>query len=387
MFLQFAVWGCWLVTMGTYLLRNLEFTGIEVGMIYATNSIAATITPIIMGVIADKFFSGERLMAVLHILGGCCMLAVYNTTEFWPCYFFMLAYNLCYVPTFSLSTSICFFHLKDPSKEFPPIRVWGTVAWILVSFLLSWLAIEEKATPLLIAGVVSIIYGLYNFTLPHTPPQPGLSWSNLKGDDVRSLFRDRALLVLITSLTLICVPAAYYYTFLNSFLNEVGVEFAAAKMSLGQIVEIVIVLAMPWFFVRFKLRTILLIGLSVWGLRYFAFSIGRPDYHSYLIYGGILVQGFAFAFTTLAAQLYVNSRVPAYLRSTAQGMIAFCTLGIGAFVGSAIAGQQVAKYSVGADQHDWGSIFWWPALFGCAVALFFFWRFPARTRMVYAKEE
>lgn len=381
MFLQFFVWGSWMVTLGTYLLQNLHFSGLEVGMIYATNSIAATVTPVLMGVLADKYFSGDRVMVVLHLLGGACLIAVYFTTSFWPFYLLMLAYNFCYVPTFSLSTSLCFHHLKNPSRDFPRIRVWGTIAWIVASVLISWLALEKEATPLLIAGVSSIVYGCYNFTLPHTPPQPGLNWANLRGDDVRSLFKDRALLTMIGALTVICIPSAYYYAFLNSFLTEVGVSNPAATMSLGQLVEIVTVLGMPWFFSHLRLRTILLIGFLVWGLRYFAFSVGRPGHYDSLIYIAIMVQGFAFAFTTLAAQLYVNSRVPAYLRSTAQGMIAFCTLGIGAFLGSWIAGAQVADYTLSPGEHDWQVIFLVPAIVGCLVAGVFYWRYPKGARI------
>ncbi|MEL6669992.1 MAG: MFS transporter [Bacteroidota bacterium] len=381
MFLQFFVWGSWMVTLGTYLLQNLHFSGLEVGMIYATNSIAATVTPVLMGVLADKYFSGDRVMVVLHLLGGACLIAVYFTTSFWPFYGLMLAYNFCYVPTFSLSTSLCFYHLKNPSRDFPRIRVWGTIAWVVASVLISWLAIETEATPLLIAGIGSIVYGIYNLSLPHTPPQPGLNWASLRGDDVRSLLKDRALLTMIGALTVICIPSAYYYAFLNSFLTEVGVGNPAATMSLGQVVEIVTVLGMPWFFSNLRLRNILFIGFSVWGLRYFAFSVGRPDHFQSLIYIAIMVQGFAFAFTTLAAQLYVNSRVPPYLRSTAQGVIAFCTLGIGAFIGSWIAGAEVARHTLSPGTHDWGSIFIVPAVVGCIVALIFYLRYPKQAKI------
>ena len=157
MFLQFFVWGSWMVTLGTYLLQNLHFSGLEIGMIYATNSIAATITPVLMGVLADKYFRGDRIMVVLHLLGGGCLIAVYFTTSFWPFYGLMLAYIFCYVPTFSLSTSLCFYHLKNPSRDNPRIRVWNTIAWVVASVLISWLAIETEATPLLIAGIGSII--------------------------------------------------------------------------------------------------------------------------------------------------------------------------------------------------------------------------------------
>lgn len=377
MFFQFFVWGTWLITLGTYMLQNLKFSGPQVGMVYATNAIAATITPPLMGIVADKLMASNRLLVILHFLGGLCLLLAFSSTTFWWFYGSMLAYNLCYVPTFSLSNSLCFHHLDRPSQEFPAIRVWGTIAWVVTSVLLSWLALEDQATPLLIGGVVSIIYAVFNLGLPHTPPNPGFSLASLKGDDVQALLRDRSLIVLVISLTLICLPTAFYYSFLNPFLNEVGVVGAAAKMSIGQVVEVFVVLAMPWFFKKLRLRTIIFWGLAVWGLRYFVFAGARPGTPSvWLLYLAIAIQGIAFAWVTLAAQLYIDSRVPTFLRATAQGIIAFSSLGLGAFLGSWLAGEVVGRYTLATGHHAWDIIFLFPAVIGCIVAIGFGLFFP-----------
>ncbi|NJO86962.1 MAG: nucleoside permease [Lewinella sp.] len=381
MFFQFFVWGTWLITLGTYLLENLHFSGRQVGLIYATNAIAATVSPPVVGLLADKLFSANRLLVILHILGGCCLLCAYQSHSFGWFFASMLGYNLCYVPTFSLSTALCFHHLPDPNRQYPPIRVWGTIAWIFTSVIISVLALEAQATPLLIGGLTSILFGIHNLNLPATPPQPGLNWADLKGEEVQRLLRDRSLIVLIVCEVLICIPAAFYYSFVNPFLNEVGMDYAAAKMALGQLVEIGIVLAMPWFFRNLRLRSILFWGMAVWGLRYFAFALGRPgEWTEFLLYLAIAVQGFAFAWVSLAAQLYVNSRVPAYLRATAQGLVTFASFGLGSFIGSTLAGEVVRHFTEPTGSHEWQYIFLVPAIIGCLVA-FGFWRyFPPATQ-------
>lgn len=380
-FLQFFIWGTWLITLGTYMLQTLEFSGRQVGLVYATNAIAAIISPVIMGVLADKLFSENHLMVVLHFFGGIFMLLAFNATEFNWFFTFMLGFNLCYVPTFGLSAAFCFHHLQNPEKEYPPIRVWGTIAWIVTSVMLSFFMMEATATPLLIGGIASIVFACYNLTLPPTPIQPALTWADFKGEDVRRLLRDKSLIVLLICDTLICIPAAFYYSFINPFLNENGMTDAAAKMSVGQVFEILVVLAMPWFFSRLKLKTIFFWGLAVWGLRYFVFAFARPnEVTEIFLYLAIAVQGFAFAWTSLAAQLYVNSKVPAFLRSTAQGIVTFSAFGLGSFIGSFLAGEVVNHYALTDGTYNWEGIFLVPAVFGCVVAAGFWWWFPGQTR-------
>jgi nucleoside transporter len=380
-FFQFFIWGTWVITLGTYMLESLNFSGRQVGMVYATNAIAATLSPVIMGVLADKLFASNRLMIILHFMGGCCLLGAFYSTEFGQFYGWMLGFNLCYVPTFNLCTSLSFHHLKEPKQDFPIIRVWGTIAWIVTSVMLSYFAMEDRATPLLIGAIGSFILTLYNFTLPHTPPQPGLNLAALRSPEFQALVKDRSLIVLVVATLLICFSSTFYYSFVNPFLNEVGVSNAAAKMSIGQVFEILVVLSMPWVFRKLPLRTILFWGFVAWGTRYFAFAFGRPeDWSMSLIYLGIAVQGIAFSWVQLAAQLYVDSRVPNYLRATAQGIVTFANYGVGAFIGSMLAGEIVSRYASDAGgQHDWTTIFLFPAVAGCFVALGFWWFFPKRS--------
>ncbi|MGB3801175.1 MAG: MFS transporter [Lewinella sp.] len=376
LFLQFAVWSSWLINLGTYLLDSLQFTGLQVGMIYATNAIAATVTPPLMGWLADRSYPSERLMGVLNTIGGLALIACYFTTSFGWFYGWMLLFNLCFIPTFSLAAAMCFYHLERPAQEYPLIRVWGTVSFMIVGVLLSVFRIENSAIPVLCGGFGALVLAGYSFFLPHTPPEPGFNWATLRGEEVRNIFRERGMVVLLIALLASCIPSSFYYSFLNPFLNEVGWEAAAAKMALGQLFEIAVVLAMPFIFRRFRFRSTIFWGLMAWGLRYFAFGVGRPGDQEWLLYAGIVVQGVAFAWIIIAAQIYVNNRVPSYLRNTAQGLISFANLGLGAFLGSWIAGETVSANLLADGTHDWWAIWLVPGTVGVVAAVFFYVAFP-----------
>ena len=381
MFMQFLVWGSWMVTLGTYLLKTLHFSGTEVGMVYATTAIAATASPLLLGVLADRFFAAERLLFILHLLGAVCIYVASTLQSFWPVYGCMVLYTLCYMPTFSLSNALCFHHLANPSVSFPPIRVWGTVSWILIGFVLSWLQIEDTYWPLRLSAAFSILQAAYCLTLPHTPPQSNRRsfLLELRSPEMRELLGDRSFAVLIIALALICIPSAYYYSFVNPFLTEIGMARPAATMSLGQVVEIFAVLSLPWFLTRLRLKRVIFLGLFFWGVRYIAFAYANAESAVGLVYFGVGVQGFAYAFTALAAQIYVDSRVPVHLKGTAQGFIAFLTLGLGAFVGSYIAGGTVSLFAQPDGSHDWRSIWWLPGAVGTVVAVgFWYWFRPGR---------
>ncbi len=213
-------------------------------------------------------------------------------------------------------------------------------------------------------------------TLPPIPPQPGFDWRSLRGGQVTSILREPGMIVLFVAILLSCLPAAFYYSFVNPFLNEVGWSNAAAKMSLGQQGEIFIVLSMPLAFRKFRFRRIVFWGILVWGLRYFAFAFARPEHYEWLLYAGILVQGIAFAWIVIAAQIYIDNRVPIGLRSTAQGLISFASQGLGVFIGSWIAGEVVLANTLPDGLHAWETIWLIPAVIGVGAAGWFWVAFP-----------
>lgn len=386
-FLQFFIWGSWFVTAGTYFLQNLQFSGREVALIYASFSIAATITPLFLGILADKIFAVEKLLAFLHFMGAILLFALSYTTSFYIFYGLMFLYVLCYVPTFSLSSSMCFHHIENVKKDFPVVRVWGSIAWIIASALISFLNIEDQNIPFKIAAFSSLLLAGYSLLLPHTPPQTSDKpsfWQSLKGKEIQELIRNRALVVMIVSVGLISIPVSYYYSFVNPFLNEVGVQNAAGKMALGQVVEILLMLLLPFFFRVLRFKTILFIGLLLWGMRYGLFMMGYTYNKEWLLILGILLHGFAYIFGLLSVQIYLDTKVPVSLRSTAQGFFSLLTMGIMAILGAAIAGEFVQANVLADGSHDWNSIWSFPAIFGVCVAILFYIFFKDKSKNVLA---
>lgn len=381
-FLQFFIWGSWFVIAGTYLQGTLGFSGLEVGMIYGTTAIAATISPFLLGVLADRFFATEKILAFLHLIGGGLLFLVAQMHEFVWFYPLMLLHVLCYLPTFSLSNALCFHHIEDTKRDFPRIRVWGTVSWILVGLLISWLKVEDQVLPFQMAATCSVLQGLYALTLPSTPPQKQKEnlWQSLRGSEMQALFKDRSLVVMVIAIALICIPSSYYYSFVNSFLNEFGVTNAAGKMALGQITEIIFMLALPWFFVRWRLKYIIFVGLLAWGLRYGCFIVGIHLHSEAWLLLGVGMHGLAYIFSMLSAQIYLDTRVPVHLRGTGQGFYSLLTLGIGVFIGSTIAGQTVSAHTLADHSHNWTQIWLLPTWFGVVVAFGFLYFFKGKQR-------
>ena len=233
-FLQFFIWGSWYVTTGTYLLQTVGFSGREVGLVYTTTALAATLSPFLLGVLADRLFATERLLALLHGPGGILLLGISFMRDFALFFPALIAYALLYMPTFALASALSFHHLKDGARDFPRVRVWGTLAWIAAGFLISYLDLEPKATPMRISGPPSLLTCVYCLSLPHTPPKPQLgkrSFRDFLGPEVFRLLRRPSFALLIACLTLISIPSGFYYSFTNSFLTEIGMPDPAAKMS------------------------------------------------------------------------------------------------------------------------------------------------------------
>ncbi len=380
MFLQYFVWGAWAVTMGTWLGTTLQFDGGQVGLAYGANAVAAIVSPFFVGMIADRFFATEKVLATLHLAGGLLLWFAASQSEFGSFYPLMLAYGLCYMPTLALSNSISFHHLPDAARDFPRVRVLGTVGWIVSGLLIGWMAVESTAIPMRIAAGASLVLGAFCFLLPHTPPQPkagSVTARNALGLDALGLLRDRSFLMFIIGSFLLCIPLQFYYAFTNPFLNEIGVSAPAAKQTLGQMSEIAFLLMLPWFLSRFGVKRILLIGMVAWAVRYVAFAYGDAGSGMWLLYAGILLHGVCYDFFFVTGQIYVDQQAPVAIRASAQGFLAFVTLGLGNFIGSFSAGQIVEANTL-ATGHDWTSIWLVPAGMAAAVLVLFLLLFRPR---------
>ncbi|TXF88830.1 MFS transporter [Neolewinella aurantiaca] len=380
-FLQNAVYATSVISLGTYLLQTLDFSGREVGMIYATNAIAATVAPPLVGWLADRHFSADRMLAILNVLAAIAITACFYATTFTAVYGLILAFNLFFMPTFGLLASICFHQLDSPARSFPAVRAWGTVSFMLVGLGLSFFGVENSPWPLIAGGGLAALTTLMAFTLPRIPPQPGFNFSMLTGPEAGRIIREPGMIVLLLAMLLSCIPSSFYYSFVNPFLNEVGWSAAAAKMSLGQFFEIGILFAMPYFFRKIRFRKLFFWGLFAWGFRYFLFSFARPDNYEFLLYLGIAVQGVAFVWIVIAAQIYVDNRVPKALRSTAQGLVSFANQGVGVFIGSWVAGEVVLANTLSAGGHDWSVIWLVPGVVGVLSAFGFWMFFPKASKL------
>lgn len=377
MFLQYLAWGAWYVTLGTYLGSTLKFDGSQIGLIYAAFAIAAMISPFFVGMVADRFFPTERVLGVLHLVGGGLLYLLTNITEFGPFYAVTLGYTLCFMPTIALTNSLAFQHMEDPGKNFSNVRVLGTVSWILIGLIIGTNALEPTVYPILIASGASIVMGLYCFTLPHTPPKSKgqkASFGEILGLDALKLLKNRSFAILFISSLLICIPLSFYYSFANPFLFDVGMENSAAKMTLGQMSEGLFLVLMPFFFARLGYKKMLLLGMACWVLRYALFMYGDSDTMVWMLYGGIILHGMCYDFFFVTGQLYVDDKAPANVRSSAQGLITFATYGAGMFIGSWLSGVTVDAFSsTSGDEivYQWNSIWLIPAVLSVVVLIFF----------------
>jgi nucleoside transporter len=374
--LQFMIWGSWYVTTGTYLLQTLHFSGSEVGLVYGAMSVAAFISPIFVGFITDKYFSASKVLAFLHIGGSICLVAMYSFTDFNIFYPLTLLYAVLYLPTFALSSSYVLQQLEDPSKQFPGVRVWGSIGWIIAGNIVGLLSWEKTANPLLLSAGLSITLGVYALFLPKVPTIERKSGNSIKeffSVEIIQLFKQRDFLVFMISLTLLyAIPIAYYYSFVNNFLTTIQVKNAAGWMSIGQITEILVMLLLPFFLRHFSFKWVVFTGLFLWGARYGIFAYAAENPGIQLVWlPAILVHGFAYVFTGLAGQLYIDEKAPRHLRNTAQSIITFAMQGMGTLFGTYFAGWMVERNVAASGDYNWTNIWIFPTVAGIALSLFF----------------
>jgi len=348
MFLNYLIWGAWYVTLGTYLTATLKFTGAQAGTVFGATALSCMISPFFVGIIADRFFAAERVLAFLHLLGAALLYYVTRVSSFGTVYAVMLAYCLCFFPTLALTNSLTLRQLTNASREFPFIRVFASIGWIVAGQTIGWMGVETSATPFLLAAGASALMGLYSLTLPHTPPdnqgQP-VAARNILGLDALVMLKEPSFRVFVVASILACIPLTFYFSFTNAYLNDLGVRNAAAKMTLGQASEVGVMLLMPIVFRRLRLKTILLLGLLAWTVRYGLLAAGNAAGGMWMFYLAILLHGVCFSFFFVTGQLYTDQEAPPNLRGAAQGLLTFLTYGVGMFVGSILSGGAVDLFT------------------------------------------
>ena len=381
MFLQYFIWGAWFVTLGTYLQQGLQFNGTQVGLVYGSMAIGAMISPFFVGMVADRFFATEKMIAVLHLLGGLLLYYASTLREFTTFYVVVIAYALCYIPTIALTNAISFHNMKDPATEFPRVRVLGTIGWIAAGLFVGSLLgrylspevgnVEATAWPMRLAAGASVALAAFAyFSLPHTPPAGAgkrVELRDVLGFDALALVKDRSFATFLIGSFLLCIPLQFYYTFTNLFLNEIGVAAAASKMTMGQMSEIFFMLLMPYFLVRLGVKRLLLVGMFAWALRYVLFAYGNAGSLVWMLYLGIILHGVCFDFIFVTGQIYVDQRAGVHIRAAAQGLFALVTMGFGYFIGGILSGRVVDAYALNGV-HDWKTIWLVPAA-GAAVVM------------------
>jgi len=383
MFLQFFIWGGWFVTLGTYLSNTLQANGGQIGMAFSTQSWGAIIAPFIIGLIADRFFNAEKILGILHIVGAVLMFFMYQADSFSSFYPYVLAYMIAYMPTLALVNSVSFGQMDDPSKQFGKVRVWGTVGWIvaglMISYAFSWDSAQSIADGMLkntflLCSIASLALGIFSFTLPNTPPQASgqkVTLRDILGLDALALLKDKNFFVFFLSSVLICIPLAFYYQNANPFLTEIGVENATGKMTLGQVSEVLFMLALPIFLNRFGIKATLVIGMAAWVIRYALFAFGNADEGLFMLIVGIALHGICYDFFFVSGQIYTNAKAGENIKSAAQGLITLATYGVGMLVGFAVAGAITDTYTLSGGSHSWQQVWLFPAGFAAIVLVVF----------------
>ena len=373
-FLHYFVWGAWYVTMGTYVTTKLGFTGAQVGLVYGTTAVGALVSPLIGGVIADRFFATQRILSFLHLVGAGLLYWVSTLHEFGVFYPVLLAYTITYMGGHGLTNALALHHSKNPAKEFPVIMLMASVGWIVAGLVVSGMKLEDNAGMFRLASGAALLMGVYSLTLPHTPPKRSgapASLGTLLGLDALKLFRDRSFATFMVCSFLICVPLSFYFSWMNVFMNEMSIPNAAAKMTLGQVSDVVFLLLLPALLLRIGAKGILLLGIGAWAVRFglFAFFHQAPS-AMWMLYTGILLHGMCYDFIFVMGRMYVDKRAGDDIRGAAQGLHAIVTLGAGMFVGSWLSGI-VAQHYTQANVHQWQAIWLVPAAMAAILVVVF----------------
>ncbi|PWS26793.1 MFS transporter [Pedobacter yonginense] len=392
MFLEFFIWGAWFVTLGAFLNNNLKATNSEIGSVFSTQSWGAIIAPFIIGLIADRYFNAERILGILHIIGAVLMYQMYTAPDVSVFYPYVLGYMILFMPTLALVNSVSFNQMKDAEKEFANIRVFGTIGWIvaglLISFAFHWDSPEGIQAGLLkstflMAGIASLVLGLFSFALPATPPKVAkdekIKVGDILGLDALKLLKDKNFAVFFISSILICIPLAFYYQNAGLFLADIKVSNPTGKMAIGQVSEALFLLAIPVFFSKYGFKKTIIVGMLAWAVRYVLFAYGNAGNLSFMLIIGIALHGVCYDFFFVSGQIYTNSKAGEKFKSAAQGIITLATYGVGMLIGFKVAGLITDMYKTG-DVTDWKMVWIIPAGIAALVFVLFAVLFNDKTK-------
>ncbi len=340
MFLEFFLWSAWFIPITGYMAKTLQFKGSEIGWIISTAALGAIIAPLFVGYVADRLFSTERVISVLHLIGGICLCLAAEQKEFGPLMTLMMINGLCFMPTLALCNSLAFRNIPDPDK-FPRIVVWGTIGWIVAGLTVGIVLGGTEKWFFYLGGGGGIVMSLYSLTLPHTPPKGREeAGGDVLGFGAIGLLKDRAFLVFAVCAFLISIPTTVFFVGCNPMLVETGRPAPTALMTLCQFSEILVMFTMPWFIAWLGLNRVLALGMGAWAVRYVLFgTLSFP-----LILVGLLLHGFCYSFVFVGAYIYVDKRAPRDMRASAQSFISFLMLGVGMFIGAKLGGYTMDRY-------------------------------------------
>lgn len=387
MFLQFFIWGSWYATGGNYM-KSHGMTGV-IYIVYLASPVGSIISPFFLGMIADRFFAVEKLMGVMHMLSGIFLFCAPWLGATSPAVFLslMFLHMLCYMPTVGLASAAVFHLVGDKEKEFPVIRVFGTFGWISAGFIVSYLLKgDSTAMPMYVAGAGSLLMGFYSFTLPHIPPQGAgkkIAFRDVIGLDVLKRFTSRPYILFILGLLLISIPFASYFAYVPIFLKSASISDPAFKMTFGQMSEVFFLLLMPWFFKRFGIKWVLIMGLLAWVIRYGLFAMAAPGTIAWMMIVGILLHGACYDFVYVASQVYIDQNVAQQFRAQAQGFFVLVSYGVGQGLGTLTAGFIFNSIMSGenASPAQWQTFWFIPLLFAVVVTLMFVFGFKEKVQV------
>jgi nucleoside transporter len=376
MFLEFLIWGGWYVTVGSYMAAHGMTE--QIAWAYSLCPIAAIISPFFLGMVADRFFDTEKVLGVLTLLCGVFLILVpILAPEGKPTLFLALLFlnALCFMPTLSLTSSLTFHHVTDQEKQFPMIRVFGTIGWIAANWIVSKMLHGDTTTiQFWVAGSAAIVLGLYSFTLPHTaPPSQGKKASvhDILGLDSIALLKRGPFAIFIVCSLLICIPLAFYYNWANVFVGFVGFKDPAYNMSFGQIGEIFFMMLMPLLFARLGVKYMLLAGMLAWVVRYGLFSAAADSHAHWMVMGGIILHGICYDFFFVTGQIYVDKRASTKIRGQAQGFLVLLTQGVGMLIGAQAAGYIHKTQTLTDNSVNWHMLWLTPCIAAAVVAAAF----------------